>query len=70
MMTQMDLLSKYVIGSGYKVVNAVGASNNASPNDAQFEDIYNEEVQFLSNQAGRSHLIYQSPTVNQGWNKD
>uniref|UniRef100_M1DXZ1 Integrase core domain containing protein n=1 Tax=Solanum tuberosum TaxID=4113 RepID=M1DXZ1_SOLTU len=68
-MIQMDLLTKHVMESGYKVVNAVGA-NSMSPNEMQFEDRYNEEVHFLSNQAGGSHLSYPRSGGNQGWNRD
>uniref|UniRef100_M1DX90 Integrase core domain containing protein n=1 Tax=Solanum tuberosum TaxID=4113 RepID=M1DX90_SOLTU len=40
----MDLLTKHVMGSGYKSVNAVGASSGVSPDDAQFEAMYNEKI--------------------------
>jgi len=53
-MIQMDLLTKHVMGSGYKSVNAVGASSGVSPDEVQFEAMYKEKVQFLSNQAGGS----------------
>ncbi|WMV25144.1 hypothetical protein MTR67_018529 [Solanum verrucosum] len=69
-MTQMDLLTKYVMGCGYKVVNVVGDSSGMSPDAAYFESMYNEEVQFLSNQVGGFHPSYPRPDGNQGWNKD
>ncbi|WMV37411.1 hypothetical protein MTR67_030796 [Solanum verrucosum] len=58
-MTQMDLLTKYVMGSGSKVVNAISARSGMSPDDTQFEAMYNEGVQYLSNQA-REFLSGQS----------
>ncbi|WMV45835.1 hypothetical protein MTR67_039220 [Solanum verrucosum] len=61
MMTQMDLLTKHVIGSGYKVVNAVGINSCVNPNEAHFEAIYNEIEQFLANQVGGSCLSYPKP---------
>jgi len=52
MMTQLDLLTKHVMGGSYKVVNVVGASSGMHPDDAQFDTMSNEEVRFLSNQTG------------------
>ncbi|WMV41956.1 hypothetical protein MTR67_035341 [Solanum verrucosum] len=69
-MTQMDLLTKHVMGGGSKAMNVVGASSGVSLDDTQFEAIYNEEVQFLSNQAGGSRPSYQRSGENQGWNRD
>lgn len=40
----MVLLTKHVMGSSYKVVNAVGTSSRVSSYDAKFETMYNEEV--------------------------
>ncbi|WMV33826.1 hypothetical protein MTR67_027211 [Solanum verrucosum] len=46
MMTEMDLLTKHVMGGGYKAVNVVGDSSGMSTNDAKFDAMYNELVQF------------------------
>jgi len=56
--TQLDLLSKYVIGSGLKFVNAVGTNSGQCLDDAKFEALYNEKVQYLGNQVGGSHPNY------------
>uniref|UniRef100_M1DS34 Putative plant transposon protein domain-containing protein n=1 Tax=Solanum tuberosum TaxID=4113 RepID=M1DS34_SOLTU len=69
-MTQMDLSTKHVMGGGYKAVNAVTAKSGGNPDDAQFEAMYNEKVQFFSNQAGGSNPSYPKLGGNQGWNKD
>uniref|UniRef100_M1DTG9 Integrase core domain containing protein n=1 Tax=Solanum tuberosum TaxID=4113 RepID=M1DTG9_SOLTU len=61
MMTQMTLLTKHVMGGGYKVV---------SPDDVEFETMYDEEVHFLSRQAWGSRLSYLKSGGNQGWNKN
>ncbi|WMV54791.1 hypothetical protein MTR67_048176 [Solanum verrucosum] len=65
----MDLLTKHVIGGGYKAMNVVGANSGISLDDAKFETMYNEEVQFLSNLVGDSCPIYPRPSGNQDWNK-
>ncbi|KAH0740735.1 hypothetical protein KY290_033778 [Solanum tuberosum] len=69
-MTQMDLLKKHVMGGGYKDMNVVGANSGVSPDDAQFEAMYNIEVQFLSNQIGGSLPSNPRPGGNHGWNRD
>ncbi|WMV54334.1 hypothetical protein MTR67_047719, partial [Solanum verrucosum] len=49
MMTQIDLLSKNIIGGGTKSINAVATNSRLHPNDTKFEALYNEEVQYLEN---------------------
>uniref|UniRef100_M1DDA1 Uncharacterized protein n=1 Tax=Solanum tuberosum TaxID=4113 RepID=M1DDA1_SOLTU len=70
MMTQLDLLSKYVIGCRFKSVNMFGASSGLSPEDANFEAMYDEKFQLLSNQVGNSLSSNPRTSVNQGWNED
>ncbi|WMV45768.1 hypothetical protein MTR67_039153 [Solanum verrucosum] len=55
---------------GLKLVNAVGTNSGQCPDDANFEALYNEEMQYLGNQMGGSHTNYQQQGGNQGWNKD
>ncbi|WMV45839.1 hypothetical protein MTR67_039224 [Solanum verrucosum] len=61
MMTEMDLLMKDVMGSGYKAWNAVAIISGVNPNEAHFEDMYNEIVHFLENLVGGSRLSYPMP---------
>ncbi|KAK4733655.1 hypothetical protein R3W88_007916 [Solanum pinnatisectum] len=69
MMTQLDILSKNVMGSGLNSVNVVGISGE-NPEEAQFEVLYNEEVNFLTNKGGEFHSNYPRPGGNPGWNSD
>ncbi|WMV45844.1 hypothetical protein MTR67_039229 [Solanum verrucosum] len=69
MMTQIDLLTKHVVGRGSKVVNAVEVSG-VNPDEAHFVAMFNKEVHFLTNQAGGFHLSYPRSGGNQSWNKD
>ncbi|WMV13461.1 hypothetical protein MTR67_006846 [Solanum verrucosum] len=70
MMSQLDLLSKHVMGSGLKSVNALGKSSGKCSEDAKFEVLYNKEVRFLGNQMEGSHPNYLRVDENQGWNKE
>ncbi|WMV45845.1 hypothetical protein MTR67_039230 [Solanum verrucosum] len=70
MMTQMDLLTKHAMGSGYKAVNAVGINSGVNPNEVYSEAMYNEVVHFLPNQTGGSRLSYPKLEGNLGWNRD
>uniref|UniRef100_M1DW25 Integrase core domain containing protein n=1 Tax=Solanum tuberosum TaxID=4113 RepID=M1DW25_SOLTU len=65
-MTQLDILSKNVMGAGAQGVNAVGVGC-VNPNETKFEALYNEEVNFLANQRGGYHSNYPRQGGNQGW---
>ncbi|WMV41890.1 hypothetical protein MTR67_035275 [Solanum verrucosum] len=58
------------MGGGYKDMNAFGTNSGVSPDDAQFEAMYNVDVQFLSKQIGDSRPRYPRPGANHGWNRD
>ncbi|WMV58911.1 hypothetical protein MTR67_052296 [Solanum verrucosum] len=58
------------MGCSFKKVNAVGTSYGFCSEEEKFEVMYNEEVQFLSNQGGGSCSIYQRSGKNQCWTKN
>uniref|UniRef100_M1DTJ5 Retrotransposon n=1 Tax=Solanum tuberosum TaxID=4113 RepID=M1DTJ5_SOLTU len=68
-MTQLDILSKNVMGAGARNVNVEGVGC-VDPDEAKFEALYNEEVNFLANQGGGYLSNYLRQGGNQGWNKD
>uniref|UniRef100_M1DTY4 Integrase core domain containing protein n=1 Tax=Solanum tuberosum TaxID=4113 RepID=M1DTY4_SOLTU len=57
------------MGSGLKSVNIVGVGG-VNPEEAQFEAMYSEEVNFLANQGGEFHSNYPSSGGNPSWNRD
>lgn len=59
MMTQIDLLTKHMMGGGSQSVNAMGVSGGKCSEDEKIEVLYNKEVQFLTNQAWGSRPTYQ-----------
>uniref|UniRef100_M1DIV3 Putative plant transposon protein domain-containing protein n=1 Tax=Solanum tuberosum TaxID=4113 RepID=M1DIV3_SOLTU len=69
MMTQLNILAKNVMGAGTKSVNDVSVGG-VNPEEAKFEALYNEKVNFLSNQGGGYRANYPRPGGNQGWNRD
>ncbi|XP_059277798.1 uncharacterized protein LOC132031977 [Lycium ferocissimum] len=77
LVTQMDLLTKHVLGGGSKRVNVVGSCEGDSMDEHCFQ-VCEEEANFINNQAGGSRPNYQGPNQgswrqgqgNQDWNKD
>lgn len=59
MVTQLDFLSKYVMGCVLKSTDEVGTNNDNFLDDMKFEALYIEEMQYLGNQLGGSHQNYQ-----------
>uniref|UniRef100_M1DJS1 Integrase core domain containing protein n=1 Tax=Solanum tuberosum TaxID=4113 RepID=M1DJS1_SOLTU len=57
MMTQLDILAKNAMGAGARSINVMGVGC-VSPDEAKFESLYNEEVNFLANQGGMYHANY------------
>ncbi|KAK4726893.1 hypothetical protein R3W88_031810 [Solanum pinnatisectum] len=68
-MTQLDILSKNVMGVGSQSVNVMGVGC-VNPQEAKFEALYNEEVNFLANQGGGYRSNYPRQGGNQSWNMD
>ena len=56
-MTQLDILTKNVMGAGARSVN-VGGVRCVNPKEAKFEALYNEEVNFLANLGGGYRANY------------
>uniref|UniRef100_M1D9K5 Putative plant transposon protein domain-containing protein n=1 Tax=Solanum tuberosum TaxID=4113 RepID=M1D9K5_SOLTU len=63
-MTQLDILSKNVMGVGAKTVNDMGVGC-VNPEEVKFEVLYNEEVNFLANQRGGYRANYPRKGGNQ-----
>jgi len=55
--------------AGARSVNYVGVGC-VNADEAKFEALYNEEVNFLDNQGGGYLANYQRKGGNQGWNMD
>ncbi|WMV08303.1 hypothetical protein MTR67_001688 [Solanum verrucosum] len=68
-MTQLDILSKNVMGAGACVVNVVGV-RCVNTQEVNFEALYNEEVNFLANQGGGYRSNYPRLCGNQGCGRD
>uniref|UniRef100_M1DVU7 Integrase core domain containing protein n=1 Tax=Solanum tuberosum TaxID=4113 RepID=M1DVU7_SOLTU len=68
-MTQLDILSKNVMGAGARSVNVVGVGC-VNPEESKFEALYNEEMNFLANQGGGYRANYLRQGGKQGWNRD
>ncbi|XP_060177802.1 uncharacterized protein LOC132607737, partial [Lycium barbarum] len=77
LVTQMDLLTKHVMGGGSKKVNAVESFEGGPPDEQCFQ-MYDEEASYVNNLREGSRPNYQGPNQgswrqgqgNQGWNKE
>ncbi|XP_059295428.1 uncharacterized protein LOC132048757 [Lycium ferocissimum] len=63
LVTQMDLLTKHVMGGESEKVNAVGSCEGGSPDEQCFQ-MYDKEASYINNQREGSQPNYQGP--NQG----
>ncbi|WMV24771.1 hypothetical protein MTR67_018156 [Solanum verrucosum] len=61
LMTQLDFLTKPVMGGCHKAVNAIGSSSGMCSDNENLEAVYNEEVQLLLNEVGGSFPSYPRP---------
>ncbi|KAF3650187.1 hypothetical protein FXO37_18588 [Capsicum annuum] len=68
-MTQLDLLTKHMMGDPPKVVNVV-ASKSAKAYDDEETESLDEEILFLSSQSGGSRPTYQRQVGNQDRDRD
>ena len=68
-MTQLDILSKYVMGACVRSVNVFGVGC-ANHEEAMFEALANKKVKFLTNQRGYYSANYQRKGDSQGWRRN
>jgi len=68
-MTQLDILSKNVMGAGARGVNIVGVGG-ANPDEMKFEAMFAKEINFLANQGGGYRSNYPRQGGNQRWVRD
>ncbi|XP_049362576.1 uncharacterized protein LOC125827308 [Solanum verrucosum] len=66
---QLDILSKNVMRAGARGINVVGVGGE-NPEEMKFESMYDEEVNFLTNQGGGYRSNYPRQSGNQGWIRD
>ncbi|XP_060190996.1 uncharacterized protein LOC132620349 [Lycium barbarum] len=77
LVTQMDLLTKHVMGGGSKKVNAVETCEGVPPDEQCFQ-MYDEEASYVNNLREGSRPNYHGPNQgswrqgqgNQGWNRE
>ncbi|XP_059315798.1 uncharacterized protein LOC132066512 [Lycium ferocissimum] len=65
LITQMELLTKHVLGGSTKRVNAVGSCEGGSQDEQCFQ-IYDKEANFVNNQAGVPGLTAKVPIKDLG----
>lgn len=68
-MTLLYILSKNLIGASAQSFNVLSVGHDTL-DEAKFEALYGEEVNFLPNQSGSYHSNYPMQGSNQGYNRD
>lgn len=48
-LTQLDLLTKHVMGENQKNINAIGTSGDSIYDNVPYEGVYSEEVHYMGN---------------------
>lgn len=70
MLTQLDLLTKHIMGGNQKSVNAIGVSVDVVCDNVPYEGGQNEEVHYMGNHVFGSQLTFPKPPKKQPQKND